>query len=154
MATQWPWAKVLTSMLRFERAIWIYRSLIYQLMEWIFSYLWTLLIFLLKAYYSETSIKWTPSGPSRGPTFKIEGVRSNRAMITQCFLTINIQRSLCTVIKFRMFKEATNQIHSYFAPLFPKKKVGKKESLNPVIIMIFRGKGWFNSQDHFISFHF
>ena len=48
-------------------------------------------------------------------------------MIAQCLLTINIERSLCTADEVpRVVKEATNQIHSYFAPLFSKKKVSEE----------------------------
>ena len=50
--------------------------------------------------YSETSIKWTPSGPSQ------VSAQQRFVKIAQCLSTINIQRLLCTVIKLRVVKEA------------------------------------------------
>ena len=54
---------------------------------------------------SETSIKRTPSGPSQVSSWLIEVGK-----IAQCLLTINIQRLLCTVIKFHVVKEAKEAV--------------------------------------------
>ena len=61
---------------------------------------------LLRSKYSETSIKRTPSGPFLSVRL-IKGVRLIEVVkIAQCWLTIKIQRLLCTVIKLHVVKEA------------------------------------------------
>ena len=58
-------------------------------------------------HYSETSIKWTPSGSDFPSVRLIEGVRLIEVVKTvQCLLMINIQQLLCTVIKLHVVKEA------------------------------------------------
>ena len=59
-----------------------------------------------------TGIQRTPSGPSQVSAF-----HRGLLKIEQCLLTINIQRLLCTVIKFHVVEEAKEAV-LYFAQDF------------------------------------